>query len=103
MNTEKIGPEQVKYRKEIGRLHDVPIFEVGLIGGLCLVMKADGKRRAEPLGVGPHRAVARFIAKKRNPEIEYTDLTKSDWLPVDHFRDILPQYEEMTTAFQAVR
>lgn len=75
-------------------------MEIGLIGGLHLIAKAGEGGKAQVLGAGPHRAVARHIAKKRNPEIEFTDLSKADHVEPIYFQDILPAYEAMTDEFQ---
>ena len=91
--TASIGADQVSYRKKVGRLGKDPLYEIGLIGGLHLIMKAGSK---EPLGAGPHRAVARHIAKRRNPDVEWTDLSKADWWPEDTYILILPKYEAVT-------
>jgi hypothetical protein len=91
--SEAVTPDQVAYKKRIGKLGDTPVYEVGLIGGLHLIMKAGSKA---PLGAGPHPAVARHLARQRNPEIEYTMLQKGDWVDPALFQDILPQYEALT-------
>jgi hypothetical protein len=91
-----ISPDQIAYKKKVGRLGQSPVYEVGLIGGLHLILKAGKDGKTTPLGAGPHRAVARHIAKVRNPELELTELSKSDWVDPAHFRDIVPRYEYLT-------
>lgn len=88
-----VSPDQISYRKKIGRLGSDSIFEVGLIGGLVLVMKSGEKK---PLGAGPHRAVARHIAQAHNPEIVFTELSKSDYIEPRFFESMLPRYEALT-------
>jgi hypothetical protein len=94
--TTAITPDQIAYRKKIGKLGNDNIMEIGLIGGLHLIAKAGSSGKAEILGAGPHRAVARHIAKKRNPEIQFTDLNKSDHIEPQYFEDLLPKYEGVT-------
>lgn len=96
--TAAITPDQIAYRKKVGKLGNDTILEIGLIGGLHLIAKSSGGR-AEILGAGPHRAVARHIAKKRNPEIQFTELNKSDHIEPQYFEDLLPQYEALTDGF----
>lgn len=88
-----ITSSQIAYRKKVGKVGDTPVYEVGLIGGLHLIMKAGSK---VPLGAGPHRAVARHIAKKKHPEITFDELSKSDWLEPHLYEAMLPKYELIT-------
>ena len=96
-----IRSEEVAYRKKVGKLDGNPVIEVGLKGGLHLIFAAK-HGKFETLGAGPHRAVARYIAKKKTEDkIEFTDLSKSDFIEPEHFADILPRYEAITDAFRA--
>lgn len=94
-----IRPEEVEYKKKVGRLGDVPVIEVGMRGGLHLIFVAKNGR-FEALGAGPHRAVARFIAKKREDKIEWLDLSKADHVEPQFFQDLLPKYEALTEALR---
>ena len=89
-----IPAKEVVYKKRIGNLKGSPVYSVGTIGGLHLVISSDGGR-FEPIGVSPHPAMSRFIAKKKNPEIEYDCLEKSDQ-DCGYFTDLLLEYEELT-------
>jgi hypothetical protein len=89
----QVTQDQIAYKKKVGRLGDAHIYEVGLIGGLHLIMKAGQKA---PLGAGPHRAVARHIALKRNPELEFTELSKSDHIEPHLYETLVPKYEGLT-------
>jgi hypothetical protein len=95
-----IKENEVAYKKKVGKLGDTPIVEIGLKGGLHLIVAARGGQ-GDVLGVGSHRAIARHIAKKRESEIEWTDLSKSDHIAPEHFAFCLPQYEALTDAFRA--
>lgn len=96
MSTPTIKQDQIEYKKKVGRIGQAPVWEVGLIGGLRLIAKMGSDGRSEILGAGPHRAVARHIAKKRNSELEYTEIAKSDHVETAYFSDILPAFEELT-------
>lgn len=74
-----ITKEHIDYKKVIGKLrkNGAPVHEVRTTGGLYLVIASDGKN-LRTLGTGPHRAVARFIAEKNEPDLLITDLSKSD-------------------------
>lgn len=93
-----IDRKQIKYKKEIGHIGKDSVLEIGTIGGLYLIVRAkDGK--VETLGVGPHRAVARHIAKKRNVDFEITELSKSEATDYNAFKHLLPEYESLTNKF----
>lgn len=94
--TAPITQDQIAYRKKVGKLGDATVVEIGLIGGLHLIAKSVAGGKPEILGAGPHRAVARHIARKRNPEIVFTELNKSDHIEPMYFEDLLPQYEALT-------
>lgn len=86
------------YKKVIGTLDGGQVFEIGLRGGLHIICGTRG-RKVEYLGVGPHRAIARHIAKKHAPDLKITELEKSEQVRVEHFADLLPTYEHLTEAF----
>lgn len=96
-----IKEDEVESRKKVGKLNGKPVIEIGLKGGLWLIF-ANQNGKMEAVGAGPHRAVARHIAKKRTDnEIEFSDLSKADYIPVAHFEWILPQYEVVTDEYAA--
>ena len=98
---DNIPEAQISYRKKIGTLDGDAVVEIGLKGGLHLVAVAkSGAKSAQICGVGSHRAIARHIARKKNPTMQFNDLAKSDPVPVEHFQWLLPQYEALTLAFQ---
>lgn len=89
-----INSSQVAYKKRIGSLENAPVYEVGLIGGLYLVVKPKGST-FETLGAGSHKAVARHLAKKLHPKMEVTELAKGDWIDPSTFQHQLPKYESI--------
>lgn len=95
-----VTPEQVQYKKRVGKIGNLPVIELATTGGLHLIVCARGGQ-AEVLGTGPHRAVARFIAKKREDKIEWSDLEKADYVDPAFFQDILPRYESLTDDFRS--
>jgi hypothetical protein len=96
-----ITSEHVAYKKKIGYLGARPVIEVATTGGLILVVvpTADG---VDTLGAGPHRAVARHIAKKRKPDLRITELTKADWMDSSCFEHLLPQWEAETARIRSL-
>ncbi len=95
----QINPSEVAYKKQVGTLDGSPVMEIGLKGGLHLIL-ATRKGKVETLGVGPHRAVARHIAKKREKELAWTELAKGDHINPEHFAFCLPEYEALTDDFR---
>jgi hypothetical protein len=62
----------------IGDLKGDPVFQASTKGGLFLIMAKSTTGRARTLGVGPHPATARHIAEKDFPEVNFTELAKSE-------------------------
>lgn len=86
--------------RKVGMQGKKPVLQYRTKGGLYMVgiAKTSGM---EILGTGPHRAVARIgaektIAKKGEEEIVWTELSKSDHVPPEHYELILPEYEALT-------
>lgn len=94
-----ISKEHIASKKVIGKLKNIPVIQLKTTGGLCLIVKATG----DALGVGSHQGIARYIAEKKEPDIEWTEISKSDELPFECFEFLLPQYEEMTDMFRAMQ
>jgi len=86
---------QIAVKKTVGKIDGKPVRYVKTVGGLHLI--ADWK--GQVLGAAPHRAVARHIASKK-ADIEWTELSKSDHIPVEAFAHILPEYEALTNEFR---
>jgi hypothetical protein len=95
----QIPTEQIEKKKKIGRLRGEDVWHVKLKGGLHIVAGPHGKIHA----FGPHRAVALHISKKKEPDIEFTELSKSDHINPADFQDIIPKYEELTDRARALQ
>lgn len=96
-----IPAEQVAYKKVIGKLGNNKVFEIGLIGGLHLVIVA--KNKPETLGMGSHPAVARHIARKKEPDLDLTELAKAEEVDSRCYEHLIPVYEEMTDRIRAIQ
>jgi hypothetical protein len=94
-----IPTNQIAYKRRIGSLNGDPVIEVGLRGGLHIVLMVHGNK-TETVGTGAHRCIARHIAKKHYPAIKFTDLAKADYVSVEHYLDLLPKYEALTLRFR---
>ncbi len=96
-----LEPNQLKQKpKKVGKTDTgKDVFEVETKGGLSLIVSPkDGS--FETLGTGPHRAVARHIAAKRMPGIQWSDLHKSESLDLPTIQALLPKYEAVTAAYR---
>jgi hypothetical protein len=97
-----IPADQISYKKQIGKIGSSAVWELGLRGGLHVVLKSTNGK-AETLGAGPHRAVARFLAQQREPTLVITELSKADEVGYEHFRHLLPRAIQDTEALRAAR
>jgi len=100
----ELTPQQLDGRpKKVGTLRGKAVMEARTKGGLNLIMTPNEKNsKWENLGCGPHRAIARHIAEKREKEIIWSDLAKSDWIDPSHFEWLLPRYEALTERFRDI-
>lgn len=81
--------------KKVGTLRGAPVFHLRTKGGLHILVTKKGAGY-ETLATGPHKAVARHIANKHEPEIFWSEMSKSDHVEVYQFEHLLPRYEEIT-------
>jgi len=102
---DQIRPQEIESKKQIGTLKGDPVIEIALKGGLhivCTVAKAVGAG-IRYLGAGPHRAVARWLAKKKEPGMQVTELAKSDHIEPQFFQHMVPEYEQLVDRLNARR
>lgn len=92
---------EIVYKKQIGTIDGDDVFEIRTKGGLHLVTAARSNK-AEILGAGPHRAVARFIAKKKSANLILTELAKSSELQEEYIKHVLPEYEALTDQLRSM-
>ncbi|CAB4127175.1 hypothetical protein UFOVP75_74 [uncultured Caudovirales phage] len=95
-----IPASQISFKKKIGKLGEDPVWELSTHGGYNMVVSTrNGK--VNTLGVGPHRAIARHIAMKREPSLVITELSKADHVDAVFFEHLLSKYEAETDQFNA--
>lgn len=91
-----IRPEEIANKKIIGTLKGQPVIEVRTIGGFFILLSGDNKPKI--LSCGSHPKICHIIAKRQNPEIEFSDLQKSDLEFYDSITgNIVEKYEKITT------
>ena len=91
-----IPGDEIVSKSIVGKLGDNVLTAIATCGGLHLIesRSPDGKR--EVIGAGSHRAIAKYIAKRNNPNLEWTVLEKSTEAQFEDFKDVLPFWEEVT-------
>ena len=67
--------------REIGKYKDMVVMENTTKGGLHFIYAIKPSGGTQTLGAGSHRAIARRTAMLENPEVEITELSKSEDLP----------------------
>jgi hypothetical protein len=98
--TISLDEKQLKSKpKKVGTLKGKPVFAIQTKGGLSLVADSAG----HILSCGPHRAIARNIAEKSEPTIEWTDLEKSGYIDPASYEFLLPKYTELTNALRKMQ
>lgn len=89
-----IDENQIASKELVGWLDQDPVYEVEGKGGRSWIV-ALRKNRLVTLGVGPHIAVTRSIARKIGTRVRWTQLQKSD-RPVDEGGRIFLKYLDVT-------
>jgi len=90
----EITPEHIKEKKEIGRLRNNKVFHILTTGGWNCIMV--GSAEPKLLGMGPHKMLAKYISQKMEPDIQFTELEKSEEVNLEYFKHLIPKYEALT-------
>lgn len=71
-----LRPEEITSKQVVGWHDGCPVYLIETSGGFSMVlMLKNGK--LEPLSAGPHPGVSKGLAKKRQPDIVWNQLAKS--------------------------
>lgn len=95
----QISQNEIEFKRKVGRAKGKDIYHVKTRGGLHVMALGTGT----VLGAGPHRAVARHLAQKFEPEAEWTELSKSDHIDYEVYSHLIPKYEEVTNKMRALQ
>jgi len=87
-----IPTNEIEVKKAIGKNKKGQAWYIKMRGGLHLVTDNDNKI----LGMASHRAVARHVAQMQDPDLEYTELSKSEYFAVSSFEHLIPEALELT-------
>jgi hypothetical protein len=96
-----IKKEHIAYKKSVGKLNGKEVIELATTGGLHMLIHNKGAN-PEVLAAAPHPAIARHIASKREPEVVFTELSKSDYMEPYLYVAMVPEYERMTDYIRSV-
>ena len=58
-------------------LKNRPVYALGLVGGLHVIL-TQTPTGFESLGTGTNREIAKFVAQRSSPEIQFDDLCKTE-------------------------
>jgi hypothetical protein len=94
--TMNIPEQQITLKKKVGKSKGKEINYTKTVGGFHIITN----HRGIVLGSGPHRAVARHIARQFDPDIEWNELSKSEHVPLAYFEHLLPEWEAITSQFR---
>jgi hypothetical protein len=88
----KIPTNEIEFKKAVGKVKGRVLWHVKTRGGLHL-MALDG---GEVVGAASHRAVARHLAERQEPGLEWTELSKSEYYSFDDYAFLIPEAIEIT-------
>jgi hypothetical protein len=95
----QITQNEIEFKRKVGKSGSRDIYHVKTRGGLHVMARSDGT----VLGAGPHRAVARHLAQKFEPDAVWTELSKSDHVDVEVYEHLLEKYEDVTIKMRAIQ
>ena len=96
--------QMATHPRRIGRTAEgEDVFEMVTKGGL-VVIEADGKNgRKRTLGLGPHRALARHVARQQARGLELNELSKSEAVGAEYWAHLIPDCMSLLARFNAGR
>lgn len=96
MQTTEIPQDQIEIKKKIGKSKNKDLWYIKARGGYHVIAKASG----EILGAANHPAVARHIAEMHEPDLMWTELSKSDHYAYEDYAHLVDSAIELTNAFR---
>lgn len=100
----KLNPNEIEFKKKVGKSGSADVFHIKTIGGLHLMAKTKASGANEILSIGPHRAVARHLAGKYDDGVVWTELSKSsDHYNTNDFEHLLPEWDAVTQQMRSLQ
>lgn len=93
-----IQPDEVEVKEVVGQYDGSNVVYIKTVGGWHMIVKASPV--PELLSVGPHRAIAKKIARQQHPEIalDFGELSKNDDIVNNSYFDLLvAKYDLLVT------
>jgi hypothetical protein len=94
-----IPKEQISIQKTIGKSSKGKIVYTKSRGGLHLISDHKGA----VIAMASHPAVSRYMAEKQDPDITWTELSKSEHYTYDDFKHLIPEAIELTARAKALQ
>lgn len=88
--------------RKIGDLGKEEAFYSVTKGGLSVIHTSEGAKIGKILGIGGHIALAKMVAKQRNPGLEIGELTKSEAAIVNQSASTLLEWISVSDRAQAL-
>lgn len=90
-----LDAEQLSSKRIIGKSGGRNVIELVTKGGWHLIVRADASG-FQPIGAGSHKGIARFIAKKKDAELELDELSKAESIDDALLEPYIPFWESFT-------
>lgn len=95
----QVKEHDIASKRIVGKLKGTPVVELITGGGLNLIaINKNGS--AHILSSGPHEAISRHIAETEEPDIEWTEFSKSEGIPKIILDSIAEPWIKLTKEFQ---
>lgn len=97
-----VKPHHIASKRRIGsRKTGEPVVEILLKGGLHLITTLENGK-PKTIGAGPHRAVARWMAEKNDPDITIEELSKSEEITSAGYASVEAEYQQYVSRWNSM-
>ncbi len=87
--------------RKLGTLKGRPVMHVRTKGGLHIIAAPKGGS-FETLGMAHHVAVAKHMAQRYEPDVVWTELSKSEHWDIRSYESLIPEAEQLTAQARAL-
>ena len=91
-----ITANQIALKKRVGTLHGRPVMQLTTKGGLVMIVCQKNEGENFIASAGPHPAIAKYIAEKKEPDIVFSELSKSDYVDEASILSVYDKYVALT-------
>jgi hypothetical protein len=93
-----INDSQFSISATIGKCGGADVVHSRTHGGLHLVWVA-GRGKPRIIAAAPHKYVAKCLAEENEPDIQWSELSKGEYIERQDFEHLLPEYRALTARF----